>query len=151
MDSPSIEVLEDEVVTILASLAQDSTVSKPMAHVSTPTPYVPPKSKRKSSESDSVLYPEARVQVKKSEGPLSRSVHSAYKAYIRRLHGGGESRKIIRFPMSGWPEEVHGSSSYRSLVKGPIRGRKVNRDIPSTTSASSTDVLRHHNIPDSSL
>jgi hypothetical protein len=146
MDSPSIEVLQDEVVTILASLAQDSAVSLPMAHVSTPTSYVLPKPKRKSSKLDPVVYPKARVELRESEGPLSQGVHS-----VRRLHGGGESRKIIRFPLSGWPEEVHGSSSYRSLVKGPIRGQKVNRDTPSTTSASSTDVSCHHNVPDSSF
>jgi hypothetical protein len=146
MDSPSIEMLQDEVVTILASLAQDSAVSLPMAHVSTPTSYVLPKPKRKFSKSNLIVYPKARVELRESQGPLSQGVHS-----VHRLHGGGESKKIIRFPLFGWPEEVHGSSSYRSLVKGPIRGQKVNRDTPSTTSASSTDVSCHHNVPDSSF
>lgn len=147
MDSPSIQMVADKVVTILASLAKDSAVSFPMAHVSTPTSYMLPKPKRKSSESDPLVYPEARVQLKDSGGPVKKCAH-----LIRRLHErGGESRKMIRFPLSGWPEEVHGSSSYRLLVKGPIRGQKVNRDTPSTTSASSTDVSYHHNVPDSSL
>jgi hypothetical protein len=105
-----------------------------------------PKPKRKSSKSDPVVYPKARVELREYESPLSQGVHS-----VRHLHGGRESRKIIRFPLSGWPEEVHRSSSYRSLMKGPIRGQKVNRDTPSMTSASSTDVSCHHNVLDSSL
>jgi hypothetical protein len=146
MDSPSIQVVEDEVVTILASLAKVSAVSLPMAHVSTPTSYVLPKPKRKSSESDPLVYPEARVELRDSGGPVKKDTH-----LVRRLHGGGESRKIIRFPLSGWPEKVHGSSSYLSLVKGPIRGQKVNRDTPSTTGDCSSDVSCHHNVLGSSL
>ena len=146
MNSPSIQVVEDEVVTILASLAKNLAVSLSMAHMSTSTLYMLPKPKRKSSESDPLVYPEARVELMDSGGPVKKGAHM-----VRRLHGGGESRKIIWFLLSGWPEKFHGSSSYLSLLKGPICGQKVNRDTPSMTSDCSSDVSCHHNVLDSSL
>ena len=141
MDSRSIELMEEEVIHLLSALAEETPKKEVVSSGPSSPLVVGVVQSRKTSHAMWRAHREADRAAQIPVKTLKRPIHT-----FQHFHEQRNLKKVVPFPKSGWPTTIQGSSSYLSLVKGPIRGKSSQSDLTSRVCECKSEVSGVHNV-----